>query len=308
MKKILFSFVITASLLACGNKTDQSKSGNDTIDSTVVDKDFQLSLITAEYVDSCDYAVVHIVAQMPTDEDQVSRNIRVGIMQSIDDNYAYSYGTEQRMTKQYPTQDAAIEGADARKIVKYYGQPVFKELLNSSQSDYAERKSMQEEDGDDTYEVSVMQYSKVLNITKTAETEKYYVFSSEGYAYYGGAHGGVIGNGHLTFRKTDGVRVKNFIVPSAVSALQKVIRKGLCQYFSEEGTKITDSELDDCLLLDGKQIPLPAAYSPYPTPEGLMFVYAQYEIAPYAAGMPAFCVPYSVIGKYLTVEAAEILN
>jgi len=60
------------------------------------------------------------------------------------------------------------------------------------------------------------------------------------------------------------------------------------------------------LFIDGDIIPFPA-FSPYPSKDGLVFVYQQYEIASYAAGMPAFTLPYEVVEPYLTEEAKAIL-
>ena len=54
-------------------------------------------------------------------------------------------------------------------------------------------------------------------------------------------------------------------------------------------------------------VPLPS-WTPYPGEDGLVFVYQQYEIASYAAGMPSFVIPYDRIQPFLTEEARRILS
>jgi hypothetical protein len=54
-------------------------------------------------------------------------------------------------------------------------------------------------------------------------------------------------------------------------------------------------------------LPLPQA-APYFTKDGITFVYAQYEIACYAAGMPTFTIPYNKIEGILTSSAAALLQ
>ena len=61
------------------------------------------------------------------------------------------------------------------------------------------------------------------------------------------------------------------------------------------------------MLLDGDLIPLPT-WQPFPSKDGLVFTYQQYEIAPYAAGMPAFTIPYEDIAPYVLVEVRPILG
>ena len=54
-------------------------------------------------------------------------------------------------------------------------------------------------------------------------------------------------------------------------------------------------------------LPLPAT-DPWLTKKGVSFIYQQYEIAPYAAGMPSFVLAYDDIRPYLTEDAAKMLR
>ena len=70
---------------------------------------------------------------------------------------------------------------------------------------------------------------------------------------------------------------------------------------------MAEEEMRERLQIEGDLIPLPA-WTPYPTAEGLCFVYQQYEIASYADGMPSFTLPVDDVQAWLTPEARAILN
>ena len=70
---------------------------------------------------------------------------------------------------------------------------------------------------------------------------------------------------------------------------------------------ITPEELDNILFLETGIVPLPA-WTPYPSEDGLVFTYQQYEIAAYAAGMPNFTIPFTDLLPYLTAEAKALLG
>ena len=78
-------------------------------------------------------------------------------------------------------------------------------------------------------------------------------------------------------------------------------------YFSEFGDPVSPEAVREQLFVEDGPIPLPA-WTPYPTEEGLAFVYQQYEIASYAAGMPAFTLPYEDIAPWLTADARQLLG
>jgi hypothetical protein len=145
-----------------------------------------------------------------------------------------------------------------------------------------------------------------MSVRKTYETDKLVTFEASSYAYFGGAHGGATLEG-ATFRKSDGRKFgwDIFKLESRFSKVQDIIKAGLKQYFKVN----TDDELKENLLNPDQiyVLPLPQAV-PYFTKEGVKFVYAQYEIACYAAGMPSFTVPYDKIKDALTVSAAALID
>ncbi len=150
-----------------------------------------------------------------------------------------------------------------------------------------------------------MQVENTMSIRKNYETNKFVTYEAASYSYLGGAHGGATLEG-ATFRKSDGRKFgwEMFTRESRFTKLQELIKEGLKQYFKVK----TDEELKTNFLNPDNIyiIPLPQAL-PYFTKEGVKFVYAQYEIASYATGMPSFTVPYDKIKSILTVPAASLL-
>ena len=144
------------------------------------------------------------------------------------------------------------------------------------------------------------------SLKKVEETDRYIVFKSEYYVNYGGTHGGILGAGPLTFSKQDGHLVSDFFEPGSAAQMQPLLREGMLEYFGPrmEGTGL---ELDVFLSLpEGGAVPLPA-WAPQPVADSLHFVYQQYEIAPYAAGMPEFSLPVGQLKDFLTDDAVKIL-
>lgn len=139
-------------------------------------------------------------------------------------------------------------------------------------------------------------------ITKLAETDRFVTYEVSGYSYAGGAHGSA-GYSGMTFRKSDGQRMGwNAFVKTNDANFKNLVKKGLKKYWEIK----TDAELAEQLLdVEINSIPLPGA-APLFTEKGVKFAYGQYEIAPYAAGMPQFVVPYDKLAPYMTPVAREL--
>lgn len=75
------------------------------------------------------------------------------------------------------------------------------------------------------------------------------------------------------------------------------------QYFEVR----TESELRDILLLNNEPFPFPQN-PPYFEENGVCFLYQQYEIAPYAAGMPACVIPFETLRPYFTDDVLQMLG
>lgn len=151
-------------------------------------------------------------------------------------------------------------------------------------------------------------YQWQFSICLQHQTDRYITFNARGYNYSGGAHGMVIGRGVITFSKTDGRPFTRWFKDPDNAQLHEMLLDGIAQYFSDGlGESVTPATLAGCLLVDPAEVELPAE-APRPTGEGLEFTYQQYEIAPYAAGMPAFTLTYDELKPYLTDEAKALLG
>ena len=157
--------------------------------------------------------------------------------------------------------------------------------------------------GDDSAMAQSVYY---VQLKKVFETGLFVSYTSEIYTYAGGAHGGESLTGGM-FRKSDG---RNFgwdmFTFEGKEKLRNMIKEGLKkQYFKVQ----SDEEFYDMLF------PENARYS-FPLPEtapicrfnGMQFVYQQYEIAPYSAGMPSYTVPYDSLKSLVTATVRPLLE
>lgn len=150
-------------------------------------------------------------------------------------------------------------------------------------------------------------YEWQFKIDTLGQTDRYIVYSARGYQFTGGAHGGVIGRGCMTFDKADGHVFADWIMDECDPGFLQLVLEGIARYFSEAEEKtVAVDQLSDYLLENPDYVHMPAE-APYPSAEGLVFTYQQYEIAPYAAGMPNFTIGYEQLMPYLTDKAKALL-
>ncbi len=126
-------------------------------------------------------------------------------------------------------------------------------------------------------------------------------YSYSSYVYLGGAHGGSVGAGQ-TFDRNNGVQLTydNTFLPEKRPELVAMIKNGLKEYFKEGLSQEGDTvNLRDALLINPDTLPLPA-FAPEFTRDGVVFTYQQYEIAPYAAGMPSCVISYDELKPLFT--------
>lgn len=144
-------------------------------------------------------------------------------------------------------------------------------------------------------------YESDVEFMPLYESKHYTTLYHKGYEFWGGAHGSSVFFGQ-TFRKKDGRRIGWEVFHKDMNNL---IRAGLKQYFEVS----TDEDLKDCLIdIEYLELlPLPIC-PPLFTKEGIMFVYQQYEIAPYSAGMPSFTMGYDVMKKYMMQTALQLIE
>lgn len=143
-----------------------------------------------------------------------------------------------------------------------------------------------------------------IEIKMCCDTSTFVSYTVNSYVFSGGAHGSDLIDA-ATFSTADGHVVGYPVDTAKVKELQPVLRKYIAEYMAESDKTINSKNVTDYLFIDNDVIPLPVV-TPYFTPQGLKFVYQQYEIAPYAVGLPSFTVPYKELASWLTSEAKEI--
>lgn len=307
MKTRIFLFLTAAAIsiafASCSSKSTETAE----LENTCA---YPLEMENFTYSDSSNYANIDVKVVMPVAKDSVSQVIRDTLM-DITVNAIRSFkGMQQEETKPLIAKYDGEE-KDLKSVFNHYGKAVSKMLNSQSKEEYDERVQAWTEDTTITSaqreefisETTPWEYS--MDITKTFEDSTYVVFSDTEYTFLGGAHGGIFGFGYATFRFSDGSRVRKFLKDGVIKAMQPLLRKGLKEFFceSEGSTNMSDEQLMENLMLAEEShglIPLPV-WQPCPDREGkgLLFVYQQYEIACYAAGMPAFVLTWDELQPFL---------
>jgi hypothetical protein len=152
---------------------------------------------------------------------------------------------------------------------------------------------------------SEVKLQQIIEIKHVSETSKYVSYLLTSYAFLGGAHGLTIIQG-TTFNKANGQLLRQVIDTTKVNAMQPLLKRAIAQRLSDSDHTITENSIDSILFLDGHFIPLPVM-QPYLTPKGVVFVYQEYEIGPYALGRITFTLPSVEIQPYLTAQAQALL-
>lgn len=271
-------------------------------------KDLQTE--TLNYKESAAHADLSMKVELPVyGQSAAADRIRASLVEVMDAQLSHIGSYEEE--RLFPDFEGDVSKTES--LVTYYRDKALEAIGRLSQEDYDERvASIEENDGltdgqrkEFIEQMSGWEYE--FNLLKDRETDRYVVFISQDYVYLGGAHGGILGRGGLTFDKKDGALVDKFLDPSCLDAIQPLLRKGLSQYYSDNDMEVTPEELNNYLFLETGVIPFPA-WTPYPSEDGLVFTYQQYEIAAYAAGMPEFTIPFADLLPYLTPEAKALVG
>lgn len=301
---LALSLCITT-IVSCDGKKPRTVSVSQVHDDDIaVNVTAPMTVKEVKYEKDTKYAKIEVDVEYPDGDDNVSANIRKDLMAVL---------SEAAKMNEYMSPIVAYksEAPDMADAVDYYGKKLLAAVSTQSKEDNKTRNETEvefaKEEGREPATVDVMQYYYDIEIEREWETNDYCVYDAEVEMFSGGAHGSSIDLGGLTYDKHTGKRFANFLKPSTVMAMQKLLRAGLVSYFVKQGETMDDAGLNDMLQIEGTNIPLPKL-PPYPTKKGMKFVYGQYEIAPYAAGKPKFIVPYNQIKQYLTPEAIQLLG
>jgi hypothetical protein len=275
---------MAAALTACGHRAstattaDADSASIDSIKAdTLTEDDSYIEVETVKFEKSDSTAEVSVLVQWPTTGDKVIvDSLRKHICDLLGDDF--------------------IDGPEA---IKKYGQNLFE----SQQADWHGVYDEMEPDE------RMGAFSKTHEITMLAQTKQYVTYFYETYMYGGGAHGYLTQVG-FTFRKSDGRQIP-LLKNTNSRKLAKLLKEGVRRHFSERPDKpLSDEELLDFLFAEEvsslNNLPLPGN-SPYLSDTGMVFLYTQYEIAPYSSGIITFEIPFKEIEPFMTDEAKKLI-
>lgn len=297
MKKTTILIAALSAVMSCGNKTAADATGSDSVaadsagvvEASTTAKADTMVLQYKSFSRTNQFAEVKLSVAMPVADGSNSAIIK-SLWDEFDSSVTTSYGDGERMFAKYRGSTENI--AD---VLNYYGKTLASHIEADCKDMY---KEMIADSGDDEEQAETPQpltFSREVTLTKTYESARHIVFCISWYGYEGGAHGGMA-NSYYTYDKTTGKRIEKVLNPKCVSKLQGEMKMQLCKYL-----ECKPSELFDNLMLDDKTIPLPKE-QPYLSKDGVVLEYGQYEIGPYAIGMPTIVIPYDMVKDYLLVE------
>ena len=185
------------------------------------------------------------------------------------------------------------------KSIKDYGESLWQSLSDDWHSTFDEMEP----------DERLGALERTHSIIKLHETKRYVTYHYHTFEYGGGMHGYTTEVG-FTFRKSDGRQIpllKNTDSPK----LAKLIKEGVRRHFSESPDKpLSDKELLEFLFTEEvsslNHLPLPGN-PPYLSDKGMVFLYTQYEIAPYSSGIITFEIPFKEIEPFMTDEAKALI-
>ena len=138
------------------------------------------------------------------------------------------------------------------------------------------------------------------NYTLSEQTDLYITYISEGYAYTGGAHPLPWYFG-TSFNKTDGSRVGYDMFENPEQLIELVSENIRKQYFNKYNT-----EEEEYFFDPDEPFQLPTN-NPWIETDSVVFCYAPFEIAPYAAGMPLCKISKTELLPYLSEKGKSVL-
>ena len=240
-------------------------------------KSFQTRNYT--YADSTAYSRVSMDVDLPAASGPAEARITETLFEVTDDvlSRITSY-EEERFFTPYDG-----DRKDVEAFLTYYLKQASGVIGRQSDEDVKDRREsiMENENIPEEEKAELLAHTPTwvydFSLKKISEGDRHVVFQSEDYINMGGAHGGVVG------------------------------KKGIISYFADAGLEVDEDKVREYISLDDDLIPLPK-WEPYPSENGLVFTYQQYEIASYAAGMPSFTIPFSEAAPFMTPECKKILG
>ena len=297
MKHLHFLLLVVIAGMALTATSCKSKPNNQPItkDSVAVDNQEDTlavdSIIYKEEPDSTLSSIIRV--DYPIGDDSRAQAVRQFISQELA-KQSQNFASDGEDGKKVNTYKGTLDKAQA--LVDFYGKANLKDLT--------ELRDELKQNMESTSYMPCL--SNELNIRKEGETQRYITYHISGYTYLGGAHGSAI-DYSKNISKLTGKVLTETVDTLKTKELQPILRKGVISYINKYEQGANDKNLNSYLFIENGIIPIPAI-APYLAPDGVHFIYQQYEIGPYAMGMIEFVVPYDKIKPYLTPEAKKLVE
>lgn len=286
MKILNFALVACVALAASCNSDKKSSKENQSVPSdAAVDGDAAYVVEQVSYMDSVVIGDSKAVAKCS-----------LGYLKSDDKDDALTASVDKWI--RHMLRDADTSVAVGEPMARY----VVDEVLESGGEDLREWTDSFGKDRDDGY--FPMSYEYDYSIKPLIVAPRYVTMLYTSYVYTGGAHGGADAIGQ-TFAADNGLALDlDMFKEGTTEKVLQLVKKGLMEQYFEVST---DDEFKDMLLVNNGTLPFPAN-PPYFEENGVCFLYQQYEIAPYAAGMPQCLIPFETLRPYFTQAALDLID
>ncbi len=272
MKKLVFSSIILLfALSACNNKQPQKEQVVETDSVTaVVPKPTKIST----KADALSVQRIELQDSMPP-----------LMPEDIEDEYKENL--HYTLTLDLPTGDDIVSDSIRRYIFSEVEQKSDNENLETAFKKNAKKFFTEETDGWNGCALE-------MSFTKTFENDKIVTFTKNCYWYGGGAHGSTTITG-VSFCKKTGKRI-GWDIFRTTDGLADLILSKLPNYFQVENE---DDVFEELLNIEEEgKLPLPQT-QPWIENDSIYFLYQQYEIACYAAGMPNCAFSFDELKDFL---------
>lgn len=288
---------LSSDSFACADSCNDNEDNNNVLsaDTCNLNEKKYNGLLNTEvfvYSDSCKYADFAVRAELPLDNDAVSVAIRESVVSILKKWLSYCR----------PKPVYEDDTNNVHEVLNFYCEKFYKCFVEDSQGMYEPEDSTQ-----------ITQWNYSMNVTIDQETDDYVVFLVVGYAYEGGIHGNVFGDGPIVFSKKNGTFISTVLndksfISSAIdednlAAIQPLLNEGFNSYYSGK-TGFPIVSLGEILYDTVYRLP---DYV-FPIDDSILFVYRRHENVAYGSGCSTFKLPISKVKPYLTPQAIKVFG
>lgn len=269
--------IFTLSFIGC------KKQQNEVAKSATITPSFK----TFTSADSTEFCIVDISVEYPISGEKLYLD---SVRNWINDILSVDVFAEDGYVKRF-----SAKQDDGQALVKYYSTA---KLCNDMDQDTKSR-----------LKEFKMRYECTEDIKVSFLGEHLTSYISQTYIFTGGAHGGIINASTVFNNKTgamlgwemikDTMKLKSYIIDGLLAYFETDSKQSLSDYLFNGDYFTPKISLDN--------FPLPRL-SPYFNEDGLVVMYGQYEIAPYAAGMPFAIITWDKLEQVLTEDVLKLID